>query len=91
MEGTFFADYRSWETETELREIIQHVYFLLISTEEDTDPSWIAGMVLKPRLRPWDESDVCYERIGWLRYCTLEAAKETESAPQGTTVTFKLV
>jgi hypothetical protein len=91
MPGTFFADYRLWKTETELRESLQHSYFLLIGIENYHDPFWIAGMVLKPRLRPWAESDVWYERIGWLRYRPLKTAKETGWMPQGTGVTLKLV
>ncbi|RFN53395.1 het-domain-containing protein [Fusarium flagelliforme] len=91
MHGTFFADYRFWETDEELRESLQHTYFLLLGIEPDTDPFWIAGMVLKPRLRTWAESEGLYERIGWLRYCTLNSVQETEWVPQGTAVTLKLV
>ncbi|KAJ4128204.1 hypothetical protein NW768_008490 [Fusarium equiseti] len=90
MHGTFFADYRFWETDEELRETLQHAYFLLLGIELDADPFWIAGMVLKPRLGPWAELEESYERIGWLRYCTLKSAKETEWVPQGTAVTLKL-
>jgi hypothetical protein len=91
MYGTFFADYHFWETDEELRETLQHTYFLLLGIEPDSDPFWIAGMVLRPRLRPWAESEGWYERIGWLRYCTLKSVKEIKWVPQGTAVTLKLV
>ncbi|RBR10225.1 uncharacterized protein FIESC28_09611 [Fusarium coffeatum] len=78
--GTFFADYRFWETDTELREALQYTYFLLLGIEPDIDPGdpfWIAGMVLKPRPGPWAEPEDWYERVGWLRYCSLKSTKET--------------
>jgi hypothetical protein len=83
MYGDFCADYRFWETEEELRETLQHVYFLFLGTESDTDPLWIDGIVLKPRLHQWDDSKAWYERIGWLRYCTLESVKGSEWTPRG--------
>ncbi|KAK6723700.1 hypothetical protein SNK04_002546 [Fusarium graminearum] len=82
--GTVYADYRFWEKEEDLRETLKHVYFLLLGTENDTDPLWIDGMILKQRRDQGDESEVCYERIGWLRYCTLESVTESEWTPRGT-------
>ncbi|CEI66054.1 hypothetical protein FVEN_g4535 [Fusarium venenatum] len=91
MYGTFFADYRFWETEEELRGTLQHVYFLFLGSETDTDPLWIDGMILRPRSGQWDESNVCYERIGWLRYCTLDSVTESDRTPRGTQSTITLL
>ncbi|VTO83975.1 unnamed protein product [Fusarium graminearum] len=82
--GTVYADYRFWEKEEDLREALKHVYFLIMGTENDTDPLWIDGMILKQRQDQMDESEVCYERICWLRYCTLESVTESEWTPRGT-------
>jgi hypothetical protein len=93
MYGNFWPDYRFWETEEELQETLQHVYFLLLGTERRRGPLWIDGLVdplridglvLKPRLHQWKDSKGRYERIGWLRYCTLEYVKESEWTPRGT-------
>jgi hypothetical protein len=90
IDGTFFADYRFWNTESELQEVLQHVHFLLLGTDEDTDHSRIAGMVLKPRSRQLNESHCRYERIGWLRYYPPGAVEIPEWMSQGTTLTLKL-
>lgn len=82
--GDFCADYRFWETEEELREALQHAYFLFLGTESDTDPLWIDGIVLKPRPGHFNDTKCSYERIGWLRYCTLESVTESEWTPRGT-------
>jgi hypothetical protein len=88
--GIFFPDYCFWNTEAELREGLQHVHFLLLGTDEDSDYSWIAGMVLKPRSRQLNESHCGYERIGWLRYYPPGAVEMPEWMSQGTMLTLKL-
>jgi hypothetical protein len=88
--GTFLADYCFWNTEAEFREALQHVDFLLLGTVKDTNPSSIAGMILKPRSSQLDESHCSYERIGWLQYYPLEAVEKPEWMFQGTALTLKL-
>lgn len=88
--GTFFADYCFWNTEAEFLESLQHVYFLFLGTEEDSNRSSIAGMILKPHSSQRDESHSPYHRIGWLEYCPPEAVEMPEWLSQGTELTFKL-
>ncbi|RGP71287.1 het-domain-containing [Fusarium sporotrichioides] len=92
MYGTFFADYRFWEREEDLRETLQHVYFLLLGTENGfypDDPLCIDGIVLKPRPGHFGETKDSYERIGWLQYC-LASVTESEWTPRGTESTVTL-
>ncbi|RGP80099.1 heterokaryon incompatibility [Fusarium longipes] len=90
MYGHFTADYRFWESEEELRDKLQHVYFLLVGTKSDSGTLSLYGMMLKPRQDRWDESKDCYERIGWLRYCTLEHMQVSDWAAWRTPSTLNL-
>ena len=96
--GTFNADYKFWKTEEELQEELQHVIFFLIGREPSHGETgwgvslcWIDGMVLRPVDREGPErGGLCrYERIGWLRYCTLKTHEEWR--PMGFKSKFLLV
>jgi hypothetical protein len=86
--GSFNADYKFWEKEEELQEELQHAVFFFIGTEPDmgggigwdvtVEYTWADGILLRPVDREGPSIDhLCrYERLGWLRYCTLKTQKE---------------
>lgn len=96
--GTFNADYKFWDKEEDLQEALQHAVFLFIGTEPDMwgesgrwGTSWAGGILLRPIDREGPSMDrLCrYERIGWLRYCTLKSREEWR--PMGVRSKFLMV
>jgi hypothetical protein len=96
--GDFKADYKFWEKEEELQDELQHAVFFLVGTEPErrwkgweVNYCWVNGIVLRSLNREAPSRDCLsrYERIGWLRFCTLKTHQEWK--PMGSRSKFLLV